>query len=120
MAEAERAAAQSLEVRRGPRPQEIHVARAELDAATTALDLARRDFARIEALFEEHVVAQADFDRARTTRDAAAARHAAAADQLSLLEEGYRREQVEAAAARGRCRARPARRRARAGWASWC
>lgn len=96
VAEAERASAQALEVRRGPRPEEIQVARAELDAATTALDLARRDFERIEALFKEQVVAQADYDRARTTRDSAAARHAAAADQLSLLVEGNRREQVQA------------------------
>ena len=97
LAETERASVQALEIRRGPRPEEIQVARAELDAATTALDLARRDFERMEALFKEQVVAQADYDRARTTRDSAAARHAAAADQLSLLEEGNRREQVQAA-----------------------
>ena len=95
-AEAERAAAQALEIRRGPRKEQIRMARAELDAATTALDLARRDFQRIEALFKEQVVAQADYDRALTNRDSAVARHAAAADQLALLEEGNRREQIVA------------------------
>jgi len=94
VAEAERAEAQALEIRRGPRAEQIRVARAELVAATTALDLATRDFERIEALFREQVVAQADYDRARSERESAAARHAAAADQLALLEEGNRREQI--------------------------
>jgi HlyD family secretion protein len=97
LAQAEASSAQALEVRRGPRPEQIEMAKAELDAASTALDLAKRDFERIEALFREQVVAQADFDRARTNRDAAAARYASAAEALSLMEEGNRREQVLAA-----------------------
>jgi HlyD family secretion protein len=96
-AEAERLAAQALEVRRGPRKEQIQVARAELDAATSAYEQTVRDYERIDALFREQVVSQADFDRARTTRDAAAARRAAAAEELALMEEGNRREQVLAA-----------------------
>jgi HlyD family secretion protein len=81
----------------GSRPAEVVAAQAELDAANAALELAQSDFTRAEKLAAENVVAQADLDRARSTRDAALARVRSAREQLKLREQGYRNQQIAAA-----------------------
>jgi HlyD family secretion protein len=97
--EAQRALAQLRDVEAGPRLAEIRAAEAELRSATAQATLAAADFVRAQALFDRHVVAAADLDRARAARDAASARRYAAAQQVDLLRAGSRTQQV--AAARG-------------------
>jgi HlyD family secretion protein len=97
IAEAGRAAAQSLEVTRGPRAEEIRIARADLASANAQLALAEKDLARAQALLRDQVIAQADFDRAHSDRDASLAKRDAAQQRVTMLETGSRREDVTAA-----------------------
>ncbi len=113
-AETERAEALWRDQRLGPRLAERRTAQAELDAARTSLHLAETELRRLLGLFEARLVAEAEVDRARAARDEAAARRAAAEEQLALVEQGYRREQVVAArdaadAAKGQLRSSRAR-----------
>lgn len=115
-AEEERAQALYRDQQRGPRAAERRTARAERDAAATALRLAESELRRVLGLAERQLVSEAEVDRARAARDEAAARLAAADERLALLEEGYRRGQVAAAreaaeAARGELRSSRARAR---------
>jgi HlyD family secretion protein len=96
-AETERAVALWRDQQGGPRAAERKTARAELDAAATALQLANAELKRTDGLHERGLSSDAELDRARAARDEAAAKKAAAEERLALLEEGYRREQVSAA-----------------------
>ncbi len=97
IAQAGRAAAQSLEVTSGPRAGEIRIAHADLASASAQLEWAEKQLARAQELLQGHVIAQAELDRARTDRDAAVARRDAARQRVTLLETGSRREEVTAA-----------------------
>ena len=97
-AQAERAAAQLRDLRTGPRRAEIEAARAEMVAAAAQADQAAEDFERIQKLYQRQVATPADFDRARSARDASAARLTTAKQLLQLLEQGSRAALVEAAA----------------------
>jgi HlyD family secretion protein len=96
-AETERAQALYRDQQRGPRAAERRTARAERDAAVTALKLAESELRRVLGLADRQLVSEAEVDRARAARDEAAARSAAAEERLALVEEGYRRGQVAAA-----------------------
>jgi HlyD family secretion protein len=82
---------------RGPREAERKAARAERDAAATALQLAEEELRRVIGLHQGKFASDAERDRARAARDEAAARRSSAEERLALLEEGYRREQIHAA-----------------------
>ncbi len=97
IAQTARASAQAKDLSAGARPAEITMARADLAAAEAASRLAQADFARAERLAAGQAISQSELDRARSNRDAAAARAKAAAEQVRLLEDGYRRLQVAAA-----------------------
>lgn len=97
VAETERAAAQYQDVAAGPRSPEILAARAALAEATSQAQVADAEFQRMASLLASHVVSQSDYDRAKGDRDAAAARAKAAAENVRLLEAGYRHNQVVAA-----------------------
>ncbi|XKE44930.1 biotin/lipoyl-binding protein [Halomonas organivorans] len=104
LAEAE---ARLAELRRGPRPETLAAARAELDRALAVLTLAETTFRRRQALFERGAVAEDARDVARAERDRRRAEAAAARARLAELEAGTRRErldQAEAAVARVRHR----------------
>lgn len=96
-AQAGRAAAQSLEVKAGPRAEEVRMARAELVSAEASLALAEKQLTRARDLLRGNVIAQAELDKAQTDRDASQARRDALQQRLSLLETGSRREEVRAA-----------------------
>jgi len=96
-AEAERAQSQARDLQQGARPAELTIARETLRAAEADLALAVVSYERTDKLFKAGVAPPADMDRARTQRDAAEARAAAAREQLRLQEEGFRRAQVAAA-----------------------
>jgi len=96
-AETERAQSQARDLQQGARPAELTIARETLRAAEADLALAVVSYERTDKLFKAGVAPPADMDRARTQRDAAEARAAAAREQLRLQEEGFRRAQVAAA-----------------------
>ena len=99
IAQAGRAAAQSLEVTTGPRAEEVRIARAELASANAQLEWAEKQLARAEELLRGNVIAQADLDRAHSERDAALARRDALVQRVTMLETGSRHEEVTAARA---------------------
>jgi len=85
---------------KGPRGQEIDQALAAVDAADSDLVTQQREFDRIQKLFETHIISQAEFDRVKTTLTAVQAVRDKAHAQLSMLQEGYRTEEVEEGRAR--------------------
>jgi HlyD family secretion protein len=93
------ARARLADLRRGSRSAELERARADLAATEAEADRTTREFARSEALLKGQVIAQQDFDRARTLAESAARRRDAAQATLELLEEGTRSDQVRAAEA---------------------
>ncbi|MCL2716669.1 MAG: secretion protein HlyD [Alphaproteobacteria bacterium] len=95
---AQRAAAHDKMVA-GPRVAEIGLARAQLAEQQATLDNAERDYTRAARLLPSNSISQSVFDQANATRNAAGARVEGSTNSLRLLEEGYRKEDVAAAAA---------------------
>jgi membrane fusion protein YbhG len=93
-AEAERAAAQSQEVKSGPRAPEIRAARANVAALQAQLALAEKQYERMQSLFRQDATSAEQVDRAKSARDDLVGRRDAAREQLRLLEAGSRREDV--------------------------
>jgi len=96
-AEVERARALARDQALGPRAEERRTAQAQLKASEATLALAQNELERVGALYAKQLVAKSEFDRAQAARDEAAAKRDAAAHQLRLLEEGYRRQVIAAA-----------------------
>ena len=97
IAQSERALAQFRDVQSGPRPSELKIARSEFRAESAEARIAQSDYKRIAALYEAHVAAQGDLDRAAAARDGAVAKRDGAANQVRLLEAGSRQELISAA-----------------------
>lgn len=85
------------EVRAGARDQERRQAEAQVRQAKSALDLAEQTFERHRRLLEGGVIAEQQFDQVRTEYEVAQQNHEQAREQLSLVEEGPRSEQVRLA-----------------------
>ncbi|MGI5818312.1 MAG: efflux RND transporter periplasmic adaptor subunit [Armatimonadota bacterium] len=85
------------EVRAGARDQERRQAEAQVQQAKAALDLAEQTHSRYQRLLEGGVIAQQQFDQVRTEYQLAQQRHRQALEQLSLVQEGARSEQVRLA-----------------------
>lgn len=97
----------------GSRPQERDTAKAlltqiaaQVEKASSALSEATKDEKRITRLFSEKAVSEKDYLGAKTRADAARAnysealgRHEAAKQQLSMTNEGARKEEIEKAKA---------------------
>lgn len=100
-AAAQLAAAQArlAELARGFRGEEVAQARAEDDAAAKRLADAERELERADRLFAGGAISREAHDKAVLARDVARAQRAKAAEQLQLMQRGYRAEQVEAARA---------------------
>lgn len=79
----------------GYRKEEIERARATLDEAKASLENAVRLYNRRKELVRTNAVPQQDFDDALSARDQAQARLASASANLTLLEAGYRPEEIE-------------------------
>ena len=91
---------------RGARSEEIKAARAMADAARAQRDTAQSDFERAKKLFEGKAVSQPVYAQALHRFEAADSQHSAAREQLDLLANGTRNEQIEMAkAARDRAAA---------------
>ncbi len=84
---------------RGPRPEEIRMAEAAEQKAATSLKLARENWGRIERLYSRKAVATSERDKARTAYEEALKVHEEAFNQVLILKEGSRREDLDAARA---------------------
>lgn len=84
----------------GPRPQEIEIAREQVKIAQANLDLAETEFTRLQRLRSEaQAAAQKEFDEAARTLKAARGELARATQEVALLEEGTRKEEIAQARA---------------------
>lgn len=98
-ARAAEARARLSEAERGPRREAIAQARARRDSRRVALDVEAREYARIEQLIADRLVARSTLDRQREARDRAAAALAEADAALLELTRGTRAEQLDQARA---------------------
>jgi HlyD family secretion protein len=87
------------DLRTGSRSAEIAQAEADVADKKAAVELARRELERQEALLSKKVGTQRDTDTARTTMERAVASAKMASDRLQLLREGFRQWQTEQARA---------------------
>lgn len=79
---------------KGSREEEIRAAQAAMNAARADADRLGGDLKRGQALFERHVVSEAEFEAVRAASQAAQARYLAAREQYLLVKAGPRSEQV--------------------------
>lgn len=94
-AELAAAEARLLELQNGSRPQEIETSRAMSTEADVQNTQAQRDWERAQRLYKNDDISTAQFDQFRTKSEAAAATLRRAGQQLKLVEEGPRQEQVQ-------------------------
>jgi HlyD family secretion protein len=95
-AELARAEAQLANLQQGRRPPEIAVIDAQIAEAQAALDKARRDFERQQALFDRKVVSNAQLDQARESITVAEARLTATERQKDVAAMPARTPEIDA------------------------
>src|SRR5262249_53349485 len=83
-----------LKWKNGPRPEEIRQAASEWESGEAELKFAREDFDRIEKIFRMGGSSRSEYDQARSARDRAQGRSAAAKARLDLLLAGSRPEEI--------------------------
>lgn len=83
-------------MRNGSRPQEVEKAKAALDAAKATLKEARLIFDRKQLLLVTNRISQQEVDSAKARVESLEAAVQSAADELSLVAEGPRREDIRA------------------------
>lgn len=88
------------QLKNGSRPQDVSAARAALRSTEADKNNAAAEYQRIQQLFAQNAISAQDRDRSRTAYATAAARADQAAQQLSLVMEGPRQEEIEVATAR--------------------
>ena len=91
------ASARLAELVGGARPQELEQARAEVSLAEAELGKAEADFKRAEILYKNGAISTEQMESAKRTLDVTASRNKRAAESLSLVSEGARKEQIAAA-----------------------
>lgn len=96
----ERLAAELAELEHGPRKQEIAAAEARVRLAEAELQLAEEQLARIERLVAQRAATEQDRDEAITSLRVARATLEVRQEELALLREGTRPEEIQAAKAR--------------------
>jgi HlyD family secretion protein len=95
-AEVQAAEARLAALLAGSREQEKAQARAAVDRAQTEYDRASNDWKRAQMLFAKDDISAADSDRYRAIYESAAAALKSAKEQLALVVEGPRREEIDA------------------------
>ncbi len=83
----------------GNRPEEIKAGEATARRLQNEEAMARLDFDRAQALFKDNAVSQDDLDKARTSYESAGQSRENASQNLILLQQGPRREDVAVAKA---------------------
>ena len=101
-AAARQAQARLAELEAGSRPEEIATAQAAVERARADAVRWQSEFDRISRLHEEGVVSAQLLDSVRSSRDMAREQLRAAEQQLHLVREGPRKEQIEQARAASR------------------
>lgn len=91
------AGARLAELRSGSRSQEIARARANVAAQEAELARAGKDYERAEILHRNGAISNAQFDSSKSAYEARLAQHRNALESLSLVKEGPRKEDIEAA-----------------------
>lgn len=81
----------------GTRPQERQQAEQAVRAARANYELARANYERAQRLYEQGAIPRQQLDSARTAYEAAHAQLRQAEETLSLVQEGPRKEDIEAA-----------------------
>lgn len=90
------AEAQLLKARNGARSEERRQAEAQLTAATTNLEIAKKDLDRGEKLLAEGAISQRDFDRFRQQHAGAVAQFESARETVRILQNATRPEDIRA------------------------
>jgi HlyD family secretion protein len=98
-AEARAAETRLSELLNGSRPQEKEQAQAAVDRAQSDYQRAANDWKRAQTLFKNEDISAADYDQYRTRFETADAQLKTAKEQLALVLEGPRKEQIETARA---------------------
>lgn len=88
------------ELKAGSRSQEIEQAKATVANAEAELIKAKNDLERYDALYKDALISAQQMDNAKKTYDVALSQHKKAIETLSLVKEGPRKEDIEAAASR--------------------
>jgi HlyD family secretion protein len=94
-ASAQQAKARLDEMLAGSRPEELSAAEAVLRRARAEAERARLDAERYEGLYKKQIVSAQQYDAARTAYETALARQHEVEEQLKLVREGPRKEQIE-------------------------
>jgi multidrug resistance efflux pump len=81
----------------GPRSQELQQAQADYAAASADAINAQTNYQRMEALVRGDTVSRQQFDNAKATRDSTAQKAESLHQRLALLQEGTRKEDLQAA-----------------------
>jgi HlyD family secretion protein len=98
-AAAEQAKARLDEMLAGSRPQELAAAEASLRRAEAEAERTKLDATRYEGLYRKEIVSAQQYDAARTAYRTALERQREAEEQLKLVREGPRQEQIAQARA---------------------
>ncbi|MBN2332123.1 MAG: HlyD family efflux transporter periplasmic adaptor subunit [Deltaproteobacteria bacterium] len=91
---------QYRELADGYRPQEVMKARLVVDEAQSTLEKVRKDTARADQLFAEKVISLSDKDAQDLRLQTALKQYGQAEQNLTMAEEGFRKESVSASRAR--------------------
>jgi HlyD family secretion protein len=94
-----RARAQLEDLLAGSRAQEVEDARMAVESARASRLLKERDLQRLGELHRKELISQQDLDRAREAYDVTSAQERGAREKLSMIVEGPRPHQIEAARA---------------------
>jgi len=85
------------ELRAGSRAQEIERAQANVNVQAADLDKAKKDYERADILYKNGAISASQFEAAQNTYNTRAAQHKSAQETLSLVKEGPRKEDIQAA-----------------------
>jgi HlyD family secretion protein len=81
----------------GSRQREINAAKAAVAAAAADVDRLQADFRREASLYQRKTVTEAEYDAAKAAYRVAVEKHLQASEQLELIKEGFRKEQIKEA-----------------------
>ncbi|MGB4222243.1 MAG: efflux RND transporter periplasmic adaptor subunit, partial [Syntrophorhabdus sp.] len=85
------------ELKSGSRIQEIERARASVDAQAADLDKAKKDYERADILYKNGAISTSQFEAAQNAYNTRTAQYRSAQETLSLVQEGPRKEDIQAA-----------------------
>jgi HlyD family secretion protein len=85
------------ELKAGSRTQEVERAQANVSAQAADLEKAKKDFERADILYKNGAISASQFDAALNAYNAKAAQYKGAQETSSLVKEGPRKEDIQAA-----------------------